>query len=118
VWEVERDLVEGRESILRGWETGELSGGSWLRGSVPVGETPLIVSPTPFTPFMTPSKSFLAGCLDMLRVSLISEGEEGSECVRAGVDEEGVAGGVAVRGVSAVTAVAAKAGEMVSEGKK
>jgi hypothetical protein len=77
-----------------------------------------MVSQTPFTPFVTPSKSFLAGCWDMLQVILICVGEEGGECIGAGADDEGVAGRVAVRGVSAVTAVSARAGEMVSVDEK
>ncbi len=75
-----------------------------------------MVSPTPFTPFMTPAKSFLAGCFDMLRVILSLVGEEGSECVRVRVDDVGVAGRSVAGGVIAATAVSAKTVEMVSIG--
>jgi len=90
--------------------------GGWLVGSVFVGETPLMVSPTPFTPFMTPSKSFLAGCFDMLRVILSLVGEEGSECVRVGRVEVGAACRSEAGGVSAAAARSASAGEIMSVG--
>ncbi len=45
-------------------------------------------------------------------------GEEGSECVRAGAGDEGVEGRAEVRGVSAATAVSARAGEMLSMDEK
>jgi len=90
--------------------------GGWLVGSVFVGETPLMVSPTPFTPFMTPSKSFLAGCFDMLRVILSLVGEEGSECVRVGAVDVGVACRSEAGGVSAAAATSASAGEIMSVG--
>jgi hypothetical protein len=94
------------------WE----AAGGWLIGSVFVGETPLMVSPTPFTPFMTQSKSFLAGCFDILRVILSLVGEEGSECVRFGVDDVGVTCRSVAGGVNATAATSAKAGEIVSVG--
>ncbi len=75
-----------------------------------------MVSPTPFTPFMTPSKSFLAGCFDILRVILSLVGEEGSECLRVGVVDVGVACRSVAGGVSAAAAMSASAGVIMSGG--
>ncbi len=52
-------------------------------------------------------KEFQAGCFDILRVILSLVGEEGSECVRVGVVDVGVACMSVAGGVSAAAAMSA-----------